>query len=184
MAPLCNDHYNGNVRTHTLLDEKEHDPEHRRGVCCRGKRKRLRTQEGCLLSGNITDHGRYRREAIRRYAPGCGRSVIRAIRCTSYRASCSRSLSSYCTPPIRDAESYIWSRGSYCSIPSQRGYLLETVEARQSWKIPEYFPEGPSRIPSRQRSNSCPDTAPSYVVVVRLAWNFTAGSFRARKGIV
>ena len=29
--------YYGNVRTHTLLDEKEHDPERRKGVCCRDK---------------------------------------------------------------------------------------------------------------------------------------------------
>ena len=49
MAPLCNDHYYGNVRTHTLLDEKEHDPEHRKGVCCRDK---------------LTDHGRYRRGGL------------------------------------------------------------------------------------------------------------------------
>ena len=33
-APLFIYHY-GNVRTHTLLDEKEHDPEQRKGVCCR-----------------------------------------------------------------------------------------------------------------------------------------------------
>ena len=56
MAPLCNDHYYGKVEMHTLFDEKEHDPEHRKGVCCRGK---------------LTDHGRYRCEGIRRYALGC-----------------------------------------------------------------------------------------------------------------
>ena len=39
----------GNVRTHTLLGEKKHGPEHRWGVCCRG---------------NIADHGYYRCEAI------------------------------------------------------------------------------------------------------------------------
>ena len=73
----------GNVRTHTLLEEKKHGPEHRWGVCCRGKGTRLRTQEGCLLLGNIPDHGHYRREAITGYAPGCGRSVLQAIRCAS-----------------------------------------------------------------------------------------------------
>ena len=98
VAPLCSDHCYGNIRTHNLLDEKENDPEHRRDVCCRGKERGLRTQKGCLLSGNLTDHGRYRREVIRRYAPGWGRSVLRVIRCTSCCASCSRSLSSYCTP--------------------------------------------------------------------------------------
>ena len=58
--------------------KKKHGPEHRWGVCCRG---------------NIADHGHYRREAITGCAPGCGRSVLRAIRCASCRAGCSRSLS-------------------------------------------------------------------------------------------
>ena len=129
VAPLCSDHYYGNVRAHTLLDEEEHDPEHRvfavgakehdsehrRGVCCRG---------------NKTVHRRYRREAIRRYAPGYGRSVLRAIRCTSCRASWSRSLSSYYTPQYGTRGRTPGPRRSYCSIPSQRWYLLETVEAR------------------------------------------------------
>ena len=35
VAPLYNDHYYGSVRTHTLLNENEHDPEHRKGACCR-----------------------------------------------------------------------------------------------------------------------------------------------------
>ena len=55
---------------HTLLEEKKHGFEHRWGVCCRGKGTRLRTQEGCLLLGNIADHGHYRREAITGYALG------------------------------------------------------------------------------------------------------------------
>ena len=57
---------------------KEHDSEHRRGVCCRG---------------NLTRHGRYQREAIRKYAPGYRRGVLQAIRCTSRRDSSSQSLS-------------------------------------------------------------------------------------------
>ena len=52
---------------------KEHGSEPRMGVCCRS---------------NLTDHGRYRSEAIRRYVPGYGRSVLLAIRCTSCCASC------------------------------------------------------------------------------------------------
>ena len=62
---------------------KTHDSEHRRGVCCRG---------------NLTDYGHYRRAVIRRYAPGYGRGVLQAIRCTSRGSRCSRSLSSYGTP--------------------------------------------------------------------------------------
>ena len=62
---------------------KEYDSEHRIGVCCRG---------------NLTDHRRYRSEAIRRCAPRYGRSVLWAIQCASCCASCFLSLSSYCTP--------------------------------------------------------------------------------------
>ena len=65
---------------------KADDSEHRKDVCCRG---------------NLTDYGRYRRAAIRRYAPEYGWSVLRAIRCTSCGASCSRSLSSYGTPQYK-----------------------------------------------------------------------------------
>ena len=103
VAPFCNDHCYGNVRAHTLLNEKEHDSEHRRSVCCRG---------------NKTGHRRYQREVTRRYAPGYGRSVLRVIRCTSCRAIFSRSLSSYCTPPTRDAGSYPWT---------ERTLLLDSV---------------------------------------------------------
>ena len=154
MAPLCNDHYYGNVRAHTLLDEKEYDPEHRKGACCRGKltdhgryrrggirsyalvasclpdlnvcnlccslrvalscndhyygNVRMHTlleerehdperRKGVCGRGKLTNHGRYRRGGIRRYAPGYRRGVLQAIRCTSRRDSSSRSLSSYCT---------------------------------------------------------------------------------------
>ena len=48
------------------VGSKEHDSEHRRGVCRRG---------------NLTDHGRYQCEAIRRYAPGYRRGVLQAIHC-------------------------------------------------------------------------------------------------------
>ena len=48
--------------------KKEHDPEHRKGVCCRGK---------------LINHGRYRRGGTRRYSPGCRQGVLRAIRCTA-----------------------------------------------------------------------------------------------------
>ena len=61
---------------------KEHDFEHRRSVCCRG---------------NLTDYGRYRREAIRRYDPGYHRGVLQAIRCTSRHDTSSQSLS-YTSP--------------------------------------------------------------------------------------
>ena len=104
-----------NVRTHTLLEEKKRGPEHRWGVCCRG---------------NIADHGHYRREAIAGYAPGCGRSVLRAIRCASCRAGCSRSLSLCGASQYRTRGLTPGPRGSYCSIPSRRWYLLEIVEAR------------------------------------------------------
>ena len=78
VAPSCNGHCYGNVRTYTLLDEKEHDPKHRKGVCCRGK---------------LTDRGHYRRGGIRRYVLGCRQGVLWAIRCTSCCANCSQSLS-------------------------------------------------------------------------------------------
>ena len=67
---------------------------------------------------------------IRRYASGYRRSVLRAIRCTSCRASCSRSLSSYCIPQYGTRSRTPGPRGSYCSIPSRRWCPLETVEAR------------------------------------------------------
>ena len=82
----------GNVRTHTLLEETKHGPEHRWGVCCRG---------------NIADHGHHRRDAITGYAPGCGRSVLRAIRCASCRAGCSLVVLVRCFS-VQDAGSYIW----------------------------------------------------------------------------
>ena len=74
------------------------------------------------------------------------------------------------------------SVASLCGLRVSRG--TRAFEPRQSWKIPGHFPEGPSGIPLRQRSRSSPDAAPSYVVVVLLAWNFATGSFHARKGIV
>ena len=82
----------GNVRAHTLLGEKKHGPEQRWDVCCRG---------------NIADHGHYRRDAITGYAPGCGRSVLRAIRCASCRAGCSLVVLMRCFS-VQDAESYTW----------------------------------------------------------------------------
>ena len=74
--------------------EKKHGPEHRWGVCCRG---------------NIADHGHYRREAITGYAPRCGRSVLRAIRCASRRAGCSLVVLVRCFS-VQDAGagSYTW----------------------------------------------------------------------------
>ena len=105
---------------------KERDSEHRRGVCCRG---------------NLKDHGRYRCEAIRRYASEYGRSVLRAIRYTSCRASCSQSLSSYCTPSYGTRNRTPGPRGSYCSIPSRRWYLMETVKARLHGEGCERFRE-------------------------------------------
>ena len=82
----------GNVRTHTLLEEKKHGPEHGWGVCCRG---------------NKADHSHYRREAITGYASGCGRSVLRAIRCVSCRAGCSLVVLLRCFS-VQDAGSYTW----------------------------------------------------------------------------
>ena len=105
----------GNVRTHTLLGEKKHGPEHKWGVCCRG---------------NIADHGHYRCEAMMWYAPGCGRSVLRAIRCASCHAGCSQSLSLCGAAQYRTRRLTPGPRGSYCSIPSRRWYLLDIVEAR------------------------------------------------------
>ncbi|CAM9249626.1 unnamed protein product, partial [Ascophyllum nodosum] len=93
VAPSCNGHYYGNVRTHTLLDKKEHDSKYRKGVCCQGK---------------LTDRGRYQRGGIRRYALGCHQGVLRAIRCTFCRAGYSQSLSSYSTLQFRTRYSYTW----------------------------------------------------------------------------
>ena len=77
-----------------MLGEKKHGPEHRWGVCCRG---------------NIADHGHCRCEAITGYAPGCGRSVLRAIRCASCRAGGSLVvLVRYFS--VQDAESYAWTK--------------------------------------------------------------------------
>ena len=78
--------YYGKVRMHTLLEEKQYNPEHRKGVCCRGK---------------LTDRGRYRRGGIRRYALGCRQGVLRAILCTSCQLLPIVVLVLY--PPIRDA---------------------------------------------------------------------------------
>ena len=105
----------GNIRTHTLLGEKKHGPEHRWGVCCRG---------------NTADHEHYQCEAITGYAPGCGRSVVRVIRCASCRAGCSPSLSLCGAAQYRTRGLTPGPRGSYCSVPSRRWYLLEIVEAR------------------------------------------------------
>ena len=92
VAPFCNDHYYGNVQTHALLDKKEHDPEHRGGVCCRG---------------NLTDHERHRREAIRGYAPGYGRSTPgRPVRLLLRQLLPVVVLVLY--PPTRYAGSYTW----------------------------------------------------------------------------
>ena len=107
-----------------------------------------------MLLGNIADRGHYRREAITGYAPGCARSVLRAIRCVSCRANCSRSLSLYGALQYGTRGPTSGPRGYYCSVPSRRWYLLETVEAHQPWKIPGALPWGPSRVPSRQRSSS------------------------------
>ena len=49
-----------------------------------------------------------------------------------------------------------------CGPNVSRG--MRAFEPHQSWKVPGHFPEGPSRVPSRQRSSSCPGTAPSYEV--------------------
>ena len=99
----------------TLLDEMEHDRERRKGVCCRDK---------------LTNHGRYRRGAIRRYAPGYHRGGLRAIRCTSRRDSSSQSLSSHCTLQCGCGSRTPGPRRSYCSVPLRRRCLLETIEAR------------------------------------------------------
>ena len=99
----------------TLCWEKRNTVQHRWGVCC---------------WGNIADHGHYRCEAIMGYALGCGRSVLRAIRCASCHAGCSQSLSLCGAAQYRTRSLTPGPRGSYCSIPSRRWYLLEIVEAR------------------------------------------------------
>ena len=96
-------------------EKKKHGPEHRWGVCCRG---------------NIADHGHYRCEAIMGYALGCGRSVLRAIRCASCHAGCSQSLSLCSAAQYRTRRLTPGPRGSYCSISSRRWYLLDIVDAR------------------------------------------------------
>ena len=85
-----------------MLGEKKHGTKHRWGVCCRG---------------NIADHGHYRCEAITGYAPGCGRSVLRAIRCASCRTGCSLVVFVRCFSE-QDAESYTWP---------ERALLLDSV---------------------------------------------------------
>ena len=107
--------YYGNVRTHTLLDEREHDPERRKGVCCWGK---------------LPNHGRFRRGAIRRYALGCRWGVLRTIRCIPVAT-----VPPNCRPRTAPSNAGRGSRtpgprGSYCSIPSRRCYLLKTIEVR------------------------------------------------------
>ena len=74
------------------------------------------------------------------------------------------------------------SVASICGPRVPRG--MRAFEPYQSWMIPGHFLEGPSGISFRQRSSFSPDAVPSYVVVVLLAWNFAAGSFHARKGVV
>ena len=55
----------------------------------------------------IADHGHYRREAIKGYTLGCGRSALRAIRCASCRAGCSLVVLVRCFS-VQDARSYTW----------------------------------------------------------------------------
>ena len=98
---------------------------------CWEKRNTVSNTGGVFAAGgNIADHGHYRCEVITGYAPGCGRSVLRAIRCASCRAGCSQSLSLCGAAQYMTRSLTPGPRGSYCSIPSRRWYLLEIVEVR------------------------------------------------------
>ena len=51
------------------------------------------------------------------------------------------------------------SVASICSSRVSRD--VQAFEPHQCGRFRVHFPEGPSRVPSRQRSSSCPGTAPS-----------------------
>ena len=50
------------------------------------------------------------------------------------------------------------SVASICGPRVSRG--VRALEPHQCGRFRVHFPEGPSRVPSRQRSSSCPGTAP------------------------
>ena len=130
VAPLCNDCYYGNVQAHTLLDE----------------RNTTRTQEGCLLSGqryttpntggvfavgtikqtmDVTDVKRLGGTPLAMVGACSGPSGAPPVVSVAL-GRCTRTV-----PPQYGTRGRTpGPRGSYCSIPSQRWYLLGTVEAR------------------------------------------------------
>ena len=130
MAPSGNNNYYGNIRTHTLLDEKENGPEDRKDVCCRGEVVGHEHHQWWKIPGAPPEH--QPREA----RAWSGRRIPRtqAEECQLGRISVG--LKEHCrapsprTPPIESAK-----EGRQCVGDTDRRSVARTDIARESGRL-------------------------------------------------